>query len=114
MNKIEIKIENLLEELTNFYDEKTHHFMTINLVNIDETQVELQWIFREYTSSKTFTFFTQTSKDTLIPSITSLVPSATLAQRELVDIFEINIENTSKGLYIDENDTESISMGCAL
>ena len=42
-----------------------------------------------------------------------IVPSAIISQRELVDMFDIEIEGSEKGLYLDE-DSMQAPLSCGL
>jgi len=54
-------------------------------------------------------FFTSTELKTLIPSLREIVASAWVTEAELVDLFNLNIENTTKGLMI-ESDFEGVPL----
>jgi NADH:ubiquinone oxidoreductase subunit C len=70
-------------------------------------QIEVQWFFGEYASpGEVIVFYTRVSADTEIPSIREIVPSAWVAEAELVDLLNIKIENTKKG-FVLEPDSES-------
>lgn len=114
MKKIEIGVADLLAELTAFYDAKVWHFITVNGIDLGAGKVELQWIFSKYgVKDEIVLFYTLSDYETKIPSIVSLIPSATLSEREIVDMFGIDIEGAAKGLYLDE-DSLSMPLRCSL
>jgi NADH:ubiquinone oxidoreductase subunit C len=116
INKIEIKLEELYETIKGFYDSKKHHFLTLNGVALSEEEIEIQWIFSQYEAQNQITlFYACVNNDEVIPSLVSLIPSAIISQREIVDMFDISIEDTQKGLYLDQDSLKApLSMGCAL
>lgn len=114
MKKIEIRLENLLSELAEFYDAKVWHFLTVNGIDLGEGKLELQWIFSQYgIKDEIVLFYAVTEYETKIPSVVSLIPSATLSEREIVDMFGANIDGAEKGLYLDE-DSLTMPLRCSL
>lgn len=112
--KIEIALENLLTELAAFYDAKVWHFITVNGIDLTGGKMELQWIFSKYAVKDEITlFYTVIEYETKIPSVVSLIPSATLSEREIVDMFGVDIEGAQKGLYLDE-DSLTMPLRCSL
>ena len=112
--KIEIELENLLTEIAAFYDAKVWHFITVNGIDLGEGKIELQWIFSKYAIKNEITlFYTVTEYETKIPSVVSLIPSAILSEREIVDMFGVDIEGAQKGLYLDE-DSLTMPLRCSL
>jgi NADH:ubiquinone oxidoreductase subunit C len=60
-------------------------------------------------------FFTDVKDSDTIPSITSIIPSAIVSQREIVDMFGIKVEDSESGFYLDEDSLQKpLSFGCAL
>jgi Ni,Fe-hydrogenase III component G len=116
INKIEIKLETLYETIEAFYENTKHHFLTLNGVAVSENEIEIQWIFSQYEAQNQITIFYALIKNSeVIPSIASLIPSATISQREMVDMFGLSVEDTQKGLYLDADSLKApLSMGCAL
>jgi NADH:ubiquinone oxidoreductase subunit C len=75
----------------------------MNAVDLGES-IELQWFFSDYASPGQVTMFAaQANPSQLIPTITSVVPSAWVAEAELVDLMGINIENAKKGFVLEED-----------
>jgi len=104
MQKIETAFTVLLDELGRFYDPKTWHFLTVNGVDLGEGKIELQWIFSKYgVKDEVVVYYVLSDYDTPVPSIVSLIPSAFLSEREIVDMFGLNVEGAQKGLYLDED-----------
>jgi len=114
MNKIKSSLENIVKDIEVFYIEDKYHFLTLNGVMLDDTTIEIQWIFCEYgkENSESVFYVESTLKDT-VPSITHILPSAIISQRELVDMFGIEVEDSTKGLYLDEDSLDA-PLGCAL
>ncbi len=112
--KIEIELKNLLTEITAFYDAVTWHFLTVNGIDLGKGKIELQWIFSKYgVKDETVLFSSISEYETKIPSVVSLIPSATLSEREIVDMFGVDIEGAQKGLYLDE-DSLTMPLRCSL
>lgn len=90
--------------------------MTLNGLAIDKEEIEIQWIFSPYQSKdEPIIFFTIINEKETIPSIVEIIPSAIISQRELVDMFGLTIEDSPKGLYLDEDSLQKpLSMGCAI
>jgi len=106
MKKIEINIDQLTETLREFYKPELHHFIVMNAVDLGE-KMEVQWFFNAYADPADITvFYVLIQPDVKIPSIKDIVSSAWVAEAELVDLMDINIENTSKG-FVLEPDFES-------
>lgn len=116
MTKIETSLEEIVSKIEAFYDEKKHHFLTLNGVAIEQNVTEIQWIFAPYDNAEDITiFYILVSDDITLPSISHLIPSAVISQREVVDMFGIKIEDTDRGLYLDEDSLQKpLSLGCAL
>jgi len=116
MNKIETSLKTVINDIKAFYDPKTHHFLTLNGVALTPETIEIQWIFSEYSKKDENTiFFTIINENQTVPSITDMIPSAIISQRELVDMFGIQVEDSEKGLYLDEDSLQKpLSLGCAI
>lgn len=111
IDRKETTLKTLLKDIESFYDKKKHHFLTLNGVKLDENRTEIQWIFSSYGKvSDDVIFYTDVNQDEIIPSVVSLLPSAIISQREIVDMFGIEVENSQKGLYLDE-DSELMPLG---
>lgn len=108
MKKIEVKLEDLREAIKEFYKEDEWHLLTLNGVAIDESSVEIQWIFARYAAMDDIVvYYSVISYDEVIPSIEDIIPSAIISQREIVDMFGVEVEGSAKGLYLDEDSMES-------
>lgn len=115
MQKTEIDIDKVYEEIERFYKPREWHFLTLNGVALDEETLEVQWIFSRYEAlDDVVIYFSHISYDTLIPSIVDIIPSAIISQRELVDMFGVDVEGSEKGLYLDEDSMQKPLAGCAL
>lgn len=101
MKKIEISIETVKQDILKFYNPDLHHFMVMNAVDLGD-KIEVQWFFSDYAfPCEVTTFYTLIQPDVQIPSISSIVASAWVAEAELVDLMNINIENTAKGFVLE-------------
>jgi len=116
MRKIATTLDTLLADIEAFYEPTKHHFLTLNGVALSPQSVEVQWIFSQYDQKDTHTlFFTTVQETQTIPSIVPLIPSAIISQRELVDMFGLHVEDTQKGLYLDEDSLQKpLSLGCSI
>ena len=95
MEKINIDLYKIKEEIEKFYDPKKHHFLTLNGVAINENETEIQWIFASYEKmDETIVFYDIVNDDEVIPSITHIIPSAIISQREIVDMFGLTVEDS--------------------
>lgn len=108
INQIEITLETIKTTIKSFYDYKSHHLVCINATDIGENIVKLQWIFSVYNKKDEWTIFVcNVSYGTCIPSITQIVPAAIMSEMEIVDLFGLDVENTKKGLYLDERSPDA-------
>jgi len=115
MKKIEVSLENVIEKIKEFYDEKTWHFLTLNGVDLGDEKLEVQWIFSKYESkNEIVVFYAEIDYKDTIPSIVDLLPSAIISQREIVDMFGVVVEGSEKGLYLDEDSMQSPLSSCGL
>lgn len=103
MKKIETTLETVKSDIGNFYKANAHHFIVMNAVDLGE-KMELQWFFSDYAQPCDVTMFhTQSDPNIRIPSIVSVVPSAWVAEAELVDLMGIEIENAQKGFVLESD-----------
>lgn len=115
MKKIQSSLENIVDDLKTFYDEKVWSFLTLNGVKVDEEITEIQWIFSKYFAmDEVVIYFVKVKQDDLIPSIVDFIPSAIISQREIVDMFGIKVENSEKGLYLDEDSQQMPLASCGI
>ncbi len=104
MNKRETTLPTLLEDLARFYDPKVWHFLTVNGVDLGGGAIELQWIFSKYgAKDEVVIYYALSDYDTPVPSVVSLIPSAFLGEREIVDMFGLQVEGAARGLYLDDD-----------
>jgi NADH:ubiquinone oxidoreductase subunit C len=115
MEKIETNLENLVSDIEKFYDYKVWEFLTLNGVKIDEETTEIQYIFSKYNViDEVVIYYAYVKKDEIVPSIVELIPSAIISQREIVDMFGIEVEGSEKGLYLDEDSLSAPLSTCGL
>lgn len=106
MNKIETSFENLVQDIKAFYQYDKHHFMAMNGTDLGNGEVEYQWFFCDYNYPCTETVFAAKAAITdVVPSIKSVVAPAWVAEAELVDLLDVEIEGTAKG-FVLEPDSE--------
>jgi len=116
MQKIEVELETVRETIEEFYKPREYHFLTLNGVAMDKEKTEIQWIFSKYGEvDSAIMFFTIVNQDDVIPSIIDIIPSAIISQREIVDMFGIEVDGSERGLYLDEDSLQKpLSGGCIL
>lgn len=116
MDKRRIDLDELYTTIEQFYDKKRHSFLTLNALSIDEQTIEVQWIFTHYDNEESVVlFYAHIEPKQTIPSITALIPSAIISQREIVDMFGVSVEDSQKGLYLDEDSLKApLRLGCEL
>lgn len=115
MQKIEVTLESIREDIKEFYNEKEWHFLTVNGVALKDEKIEIQWIFSKYDAKNEIViFYTEINKDDVVPSVVDMIPSAMISQREVVDMFGVVVEGSEKGLYLDEDSMTAPLSGCAL
>jgi len=115
MKKTKVTLENIREKILEFYDEKLWHFLTLNGVALDGEKLEVQWIFSKYeTMDEIVIFYSEIGYKDIIPTVEDIIPSAIISQRELVDMFGVEVEGSSKGLYLDEDSQQMPLSSCGI
>lgn len=115
MKKIKITLENLRENIKHFYTERVWHFITLNSVLLDDSKIEIQWIFSKYEAmDEIVMFYVEVEQDAIIPSIVDMIPSASISQREIVDMFGVEVEGSEKGLYLDKDSVQMPLGNCGI
>ena len=115
MQKIEVDLADIRDEIQKFYDEKVWHFLTLNGVGLDDEKLEVQWIFSKYKSmDEVVIYFANIKYSDVVPTIVDIVPSAIISQRELVDMFGVEVEGSDKGLYLDEDSLQMPLSSCRM
>ncbi len=103
MKKIETKLETMVKDIKEFYDARKWQFITVNGVDLGDG-MEIQYFFTKYNiKDEVVCFFLKVGYEDEVPSVVSIIPSAYLGEGEIVDMFGIKIENTPKGLLLDED-----------
>jgi len=104
MEKREIRLEKLIEEVRAFYDPCQWHFLTLNGIDLGEGKIELQWIFTRYgTVEEPLVLWCVSDYETPVPSLTELIPSAIMGERETVDMFGVTVEGVEGRLYLSDD-----------
>lgn len=104
MQKIETTLSTLLNDIRGFYLPKEWHFLSVNGIDLGEGKIELQWIFSKYgVKDEVVIYYALSDYETPVPSIVTLIPSAFMGEREIVDMFGLKVEGAERGLYLDED-----------
>ena len=78
-------------------------------------KLEIQWIFSKYESMDEIVIFNcEIGYKDIIPTVVDIIPSAIISQRELVDMFGVEVEGSLKGLYLDEDSQQMPLSSCGL
>lgn len=104
MTKIETTLATLTRDIEAFYLPREWHFLSINGIDLGEGKIELQWIFSRYgVKDEIVIYYALSDYETPVPSLVSLIPSAFMGEREVVDMFGLKVEGAERGLYLDED-----------
>lgn len=115
MKKIKTSLKHVKDDLKAFYNEKEWHFLTLNALALKENIIEIQWIFSKYEAmDEIVLYYDEISCNDVVPSITDIIPSAIISQREIVDMFGIEVEGSDKGLYLDEDSMQMPLGNCTI
>jgi Ni,Fe-hydrogenase III component G len=115
MKKIKSSLENIVNDIKSFYDEKKWHFMTLNGVCISDEIIEIQWMFSKYEAlDDVSVYYIEANYTDTIPSIVDIVPSAIISQREIVDMFGLHVEDSESGLYLEKDSKQAPLVGCGI
>lgn len=124
IEKRESTLKTIKSDIKNFYDKKRWHFLTLNGVMLDQNSIEIQWIFTQYNlkediekeikDKRPVVFYCQITKDDIVPDISDILPSAIISQREIVDMFGVSVQNSTKGLYLDEDSLQMPLFTCGV
>ena len=115
MKKIKINLSSVREKIDSFYDEKMWHFLTLNGVALENEKIEIQWIFSMYEAmDEIVIIYAEINQEDVVPSVVDMIPSAIISQREVVDMFGVEVEGSEKGLYLDEDSPQRPLSGCSI
>jgi len=104
MTKLETTLATLLADIGAFYEPKTWHFLSVNGIDLGDGKIELQWIFSKYgVKDEIVIYYALSDYETPVPSLVSLIPSAFMGEREIVDMFGLKVDGAERGLYLDED-----------
>lgn len=102
--KIETTLPTLLLDIGAFYEAHQWHFLTVNGIDLGEGKIELQWIFSKYgVKDEVVLYYALSDYETPVPSLTGLIPSSIMGEREIVDMFGLKVEGAQRGLYLDDD-----------
>ncbi|WP_456455082.1 NADH-quinone oxidoreductase subunit C [Thermovibrio sp.] len=101
VEEIKVPLREVRKTIKGFYEPKKWHFITVNGTDLGG-KVELKWFFSKYGEEEVFkVIVSEASYDEEIPTITYLIPSAWISEWELADLFDLNVENAKKGLFLE-------------
>ncbi|HLG39169.1 MAG TPA: NADH-quinone oxidoreductase subunit C [Chitinophagaceae bacterium] len=101
MKRIETTIETVKKDIGDFYKPEQHHFIVMNAVDLGE-KIEVQWFFCDYLPPcEVMAFCARIDPQEIIPEIKDIIPSAWVAEAELVDLMGIKIGNIEKGFVLE-------------
>jgi len=98
----EATLDNVVDLIKSWYDESKYHYVTVNATD-NGGSVTIDWIFsKTYEKNKLVVFRVENVEYSVkIPSIVSVVESAWIAEWELADLFGLDVENATKGVFIE-------------
>jgi Ni,Fe-hydrogenase III component G len=98
----EATLDNVVDLIKSWYDESKYHYVTVNATD-NGGSVTIDWIFSKYYEKNKLVVFRVENVEysAKIPSIVSVVESAWIAEWELADLFGLDVENTTKGVFIE-------------
>jgi Ni,Fe-hydrogenase III component G len=98
---VEVELDRVVEEIRNFYDPEKWHFITINGTDLGNGKLQIDWFFSPYGQKNVVkSFRVVVGYDAKIPSILEIIPSAWLAEWELADMFGVEVEGASRGVFV--------------
>lgn len=107
MKKIETSIENLVQDLKNFYDETQWHYITVSALDLGDG-LEIQYFFTRYGNvEECICYYVNVDYKEEVPSIIHIIPSAYLGEGEVVDMFGANIKGVSQGTFLDPDSIQT-------
>ena len=98
----EATLDNVVDLIKSWYDESKYHYVTVNATD-NGGSVTIDWIFSKYYEKNKLVVFRVENVEysVKIPSIVSVVESAWIAEWELADLFGLDVENATKGVFIE-------------
>jgi Ni,Fe-hydrogenase III component G len=98
----EATLDNVVDLIKSWYDESKYHYVTVNATD-NGGSVTIDWIFSKYYEKNKLVVFRVENVEysAKIPSIVSVVESAWIAEWELADLFGLDVENATKGVFIE-------------
>jgi len=98
----EATLDNVVDLIKSWYDESKYHYVTVNATD-NGGSVTIDWIFSKYYEKNKLVVFRAEDVEysAKIPSIVSVVESAWIAEWELADLFGLDVENATKGVFIE-------------
>jgi len=98
----EVTLDSVKDEIKAWYDENKYHYVTVNAVDNGDS-LTIDWIFSEYgVKNKIYVFRAEgVAYDSVIPSLVEIIPSTWLSEWDLADMFDLNIENAVRGMFLE-------------
>ena len=98
----EVSLDSIKDEIKAWYDEDIYNYVTINAIDNGDS-LTIDWIFSEYgVKNKIYIFRVEgVGYDLVIPSLVEIIPSTWLGEWDLADMFDLNIENAVKGMFLE-------------
>jgi Ni,Fe-hydrogenase III component G len=97
----EVTLDSVKDEIKSWYDEKKYHYITVNAIDNGDS-LTIDWVFSEYdVKNKIYVFrVVGIAYDSVVPSMVDVIPSAWLSEWDLADMFDLNIENAVRGMFL--------------
>jgi NADH:ubiquinone oxidoreductase subunit C len=106
-NRIEVEAADAIAKIKEWYRPADYQLVTVAALDTG-AKMEFQWIFGAYGKMNELTIFrAYFDYDVLIPTLTSVIPSAWIIEREIVDLFGVKIEGAKPGLMLDSDSVQA-------
>lgn len=103
MERIEISLSEVHEQIRKFYAPNEWHLSMVNGVDLGD-QYEIHWVFSHYSEkNRVVLFAAQAGYEEPIPTITNIIPSAWVSEAEVHDLLGAKIENAKPGLFLEKD-----------
>lgn len=101
MNKIEIKLPDLITTIKEFYNPSQWRFITVNAVEL-ESGYEVQWIFSALDQKvEERVFYATIDYEATVPTITGVIPPAKYSEAEMQDLLGVTFEGANYGIFLE-------------
>jgi len=98
----EVSLDSIKDEIRAWYNEDIYNYVTVNAVDNGDS-LTIDWIFSEYgVKNKIYVFRVEgVEYNLVIPSLIEIIPCSWLSEWDLADMFDLNIENAVKGMFLE-------------